>query len=55
MDWLGGVAVVIVLVLIGPVALFVAGGVWSAIVGFLSTDDAERRYEGSEYVKARSW
>lgn len=55
MDWLGGVAVVIVLVLIGPVALFVGGGIWAAVVGWLAADDAERRYEGSEYVKTRSW
>lgn len=55
MDWLGGVAVVVVLVIAGPVALFLGGAIWSAAMGWFATDDAERRYEGSEYVQHRSW
>lgn len=55
MDWLGGVAVVVALVVVGPVVLFFGGGIWSAIIGFFATDDAERRYEDSEYVRFRSW
>lgn len=55
MDWLGGLAVVVVLVLVGPFGLFVGGALWSAIVGTASTDDAEARYPDSELLKYRSW
>lgn len=56
MDWIGGALVVIALVVAGPVALFATGAIWSAVVGFFATDDAEHRYgEDSEYVKSRSW
>lgn len=51
-----GVAIiVVVLVLIGPVAIFVTGAVWAAILGWFSVEDAERRYEGTEYVNQRIW
>ena len=42
----GPVLIVLVLVLIGPVAVMLAGAVWSAIVGWLLTDDADTRAEG---------
>lgn len=55
MDWIGAVLVVVALVVVGPVALFAGGAVWSAIIGWFATDDAERRYADSEHVKTRSW
>ena len=50
MDWLGGVAVVAFLVLVGPFSLFVGGMLWSALVGYAATEDAEDRYPDSESV-----
>lgn len=55
MDWLGGVAVVAFLVLVGPFSLFVGGMLWSALFGFAATEDAEDRHPDSELVKYRSW
>jgi hypothetical protein len=40
---LGAVIVLVVLFVIGPIALFVAGAIWSAIFGWISVDDADRR------------
>lgn len=51
----GAVLVVIALVIVGPVALFAGGAIWSAILGFFGTEEALHRYEDSEYVKYRSW
>jgi hypothetical protein len=39
---LGAVIVVIVMVLLGPVALFVGGALWSAFVGRALVAEAER-------------
>lgn len=52
---IGAVLVVIAMVIAGPVALFVGGAVWSALIGWFSVDDAEARYEGSEYLEHRVW
>jgi hypothetical protein len=40
---LGAVIVLVVLFVIGPIALFVAGAIWSAVFGWISVDDADRR------------
>jgi hypothetical protein len=42
----GVVLIVAALVLVGPVAIMVAGAVWSALMGWLLTDDADQRNEG---------
>jgi hypothetical protein len=39
----GGIVIAIVLLLVLPVAVMVGGAVWSALLGFLLVDDAERR------------
>jgi hypothetical protein len=39
----GAVLIVIVMVIVVPVAVMLAGAVWSALVGWVLTDDAERR------------
>ena len=43
---LGVVIIVAVLVLLGPIAVMVGGAAWSALVGWLVGDDADRRAEG---------
>jgi hypothetical protein len=42
----GVVLIVLVMVLVGPVAVMLGGAVWSALMGFLLTDDADQRAEG---------
>jgi hypothetical protein len=42
----GAVLILLVLFVVGPVAIFVGGMVWSALAGWLLADDADRRYEG---------
>ncbi|MGH9012914.1 MAG: hypothetical protein ACRDZ1_03090 [Acidimicrobiia bacterium] len=39
----GAVLIVIAMVIVVPVAVMLAGAVWSALVGWVLTDDAERR------------
>ncbi len=51
----GAIAIVLVLVVIGPIGLLFGGAVWSAIVGFFAVDDAERRHEGSDFLEHRAW
>lgn len=43
----GAVAILVVLFLAGPFALFVGGAVWSALVGWMASDDADRRAGGA--------
>ena len=38
--------VLILLVLVGPIAVMLAGAIWSALVGWLLGDDADTRAEG---------
>jgi hypothetical protein len=40
---IGAVLILIVFVLVGPVALFAAGAAWSALHGWLQSEDADRR------------
>jgi hypothetical protein len=44
---LGAAIVVIVMLLLGPVVLFVGGALWSALVGQLLVVEAERRSEAN--------
>ena len=41
----GAVIFVIAMVLVVPVGVMFAGAIWSALFGWLGTDDAERRAE----------
>jgi hypothetical protein len=43
---LGAVLIVIAMVLAVPVAIMVGGAVWSALIGWLATDDAAAGAEG---------
>ena len=43
----GAVLIVIAMVLVLPVAIMLGGALWSAIIGWLATDDAETRAEGT--------
>jgi hypothetical protein len=40
---LGAVIILVVLFVIGPIALFVGGAIWSAVFGWVTVDDADRR------------
>ena len=39
----GGIVIAVVMLLVVPVAIMVGGAIWSALMGFLLTDDAELR------------
>jgi hypothetical protein len=45
-----GPFVIIVIMLIMMVGLLISGAVLAGIVGWAATDDAERRYAGSELI-----
>jgi hypothetical protein len=51
----GGVIIVVLMVLVIPVAIFVGGFVWSALIGHFLVRDAEERYAGSEELRERLW
>jgi hypothetical protein len=40
---IGAVGILVFLFVIGPVGLFVVGGIWSAVHGLLESEDADRR------------
>ena len=39
----GAVLLVVVMVLVGPVAIMLAAAIWSAVMGCLLSEDADRR------------
>jgi hypothetical protein len=43
---LGVVVIVIAMVIAIPVILFLAGALWSALIGWMLADDADERAEG---------
>jgi hypothetical protein len=43
---IGAALIVVAMVIALPVALFVAGAMWSALLGWLLADDADERAEG---------
>jgi membrane glycosyltransferase len=45
-DVLGAVLMVVVMVLVVPVAIMFGGAIWSALFGWVSSDDADRGHEG---------
>lgn len=40
---IGPVAILIFLFILGPIGLFVVGGIWSAVHGWSESEDADRR------------
>jgi hypothetical protein len=40
---LGVVLILLALFVVGPFAIFVGGAVWSALIGWFASDDADRR------------
>ena len=46
----GAIVIVVVVVLVLPPSMLIAGGVFSAILGWLLKEDAEARHEGSELI-----
>jgi hypothetical protein len=51
----GGVIIVVLMILVIPVAIFVGGFVWSALVGHFLVTDAEERFAGREELDKRLW
>jgi len=43
---LGVVVIVVAMVIVMPVILFLVGGLWSALIGWMLADDADERAEG---------
>jgi hypothetical protein len=39
----GGVVIIVLMLLVLPVAVMLGGAIWSALMGWLLTDDAETR------------
>jgi len=44
-DVLGAVLMVVAMVLVVPVAIMFGGAIWSALFGWVSSEDADRRQE----------
>jgi hypothetical protein len=43
---IGAVILIVAMAVIGPVGLFLVGAIWSAVSGWVLSDDAEREPEG---------
>ena len=43
----GAVAILIALFIIGPIGLMLVGAIWSALQGWLQSEDADRRAAGT--------
>ena len=43
---LGVVIIIAVLVLLGPIAIMLAGAAWAALIGWTVGDEADQRAEG---------
>jgi hypothetical protein len=39
----GGIIIAVVMLLLLPIAVMLGGAIWSALMGFLLVDDADRR------------
>ena len=42
---IGVVLLIFAMAVVGPVGLFLVGAIWSALTGWMLSDDAERRAE----------
>ena len=47
----GAITILVVLLVAIPVAVLVSGGVFSGILGWFATKDAEERNEGTEWIE----
>jgi membrane glycosyltransferase len=43
---LGALLMVVAMVVVAPVAIMFGGAIWSALFGWVSSDDADRRHQG---------
>jgi len=43
---LGAVLMVVAMVVLVPIAIMFGGAIWSALFGWISSDDADRRHRG---------
>jgi membrane glycosyltransferase len=43
---LGAVLIVVAMVVVAPVAIMFGGAIWSALFGWVSSEDADRRHQG---------
>jgi hypothetical protein len=43
----GGILIVIAMLVVLPIAVMLGGAIWSALMGWLLTDDTEQRAEGA--------
>ena len=48
----GGIIITVVMLLLLPVAVMLGGAIWSALLGWLLVDDAERRAAPEQSVSA---
>ena len=44
----GVVLILLALFVIGPIAVFAGGGIWSALVGWESSEDADASADGAQ-------
>jgi hypothetical protein len=42
----GALIMVVVMVVVVPVAIMFGGAIWSALFGWISSEDADRRHQG---------
>ena len=42
----GALLMVVVMVVVVPVAIMFGGAIWSALFGWVSSEDADRRHQG---------
>ena len=49
---LGPILIVVILVVVIPVGFLMSTTVAAGLIGFLLTDDAEKRHAGSELIEA---
>jgi hypothetical protein len=47
---IGVIAILLAIFIVGPVGLFVVGAIWSALHGWLMSEDADARAEGTPYA-----
>jgi membrane glycosyltransferase len=43
---LGALIMIVVMILVVPVAIMFGGAIWSALFGWVSSDEADRRHQG---------
>ncbi len=51
----GAVIIVVAMILVIPMAIFLGGLVWSAVLGHFLVADGEARYAGSEELDQQLW